>query len=283
MSTETTNGKLWSSFKDSVGKRLEVEDILSDAGGALGITVKDDSGVSWNTPVRYEEKHILGFDVVSYSKRSDDGRLLISTAILCALEKAVEELKKSNLIANSPEAYVFTGDGAFIVTHTLVESLAIVLATNLIISEYNAHWIVADKISAGNEPILPILCRYCLASGKVFAIRDMNNQKNVLGDGIVRASRILSASKGHHFLIDVRVMSEILGKGGFNNIDPNNDWGQAFYSAKMLPVTVKLDKFEFYNVFGKYCPVTFAQNFGISNCLTYEIGSHDTASLSQGK
>jgi hypothetical protein len=236
---------------------------------------------------------------VGYSGRSLEGQLYLTTSLFVAMEVARDALRRLGwMSAAEPRAVLPTGDGALLVFGDLQSAFAFIMALNMLVEDLNrGPFGGIDESVERQQPvrILPCEVRYALANGQLVEIEDITGRRNYVGEALVTCSRILSASKGAHFLVEDAVMAELLHYGGINEVAEEGDpwnWQQGFHAAKLQTRHVKSARFTFYNVFGFYRSEAFlravadaperntqaAAEFPTDG-RRYTIGSHDVTAL----
>lgn len=297
--TDKVDDKLWKNWLDTMGVPGEIKTAERNANGISFEFIDDESGTSWNLPLRSQRKYTVGVDLVGFSQRSTEGQLLLTAVLFSRLDSTLRLLRQVGWVGSDPSAVIPTGDGALLVFDSFNGAFATILTLHMFLSDVTlGRWCrVAPAVEPeGQMRALPFEVRYALASGELVPIKDVNRQKNYVGEGLVRVARVLAASKGAHFLVDERVMAECLARGGINaTADEECDWSQQFHVSRMSERKVKASCYTFYNVFGFFRPTGLMRRkadvdipdverrqwaYGFADTAQeYEIGSHDVSAI----
>lgn len=293
MALKAVDKKLWDNLKGALRGRFTFRSVDSGPDDTVVFGVEDDAKNSFALSLRPQKVHVVGIDIVGYSKRSPEAQLLLTGLLFTRIEATVSLLRQVGwLTATQPRLSIPLGDGGMFIFDdeaSLQGSLAFIYCLNMWVELLNRQYIHSATSTQFEKdqpyPVLPIKCRYALNTGNVMYMQDVNGADNAVGDGLVRCARILAASKGAHFLVDAAVMSEIDAQGGIDGVDHLGDpwsWNQNFHTALMADVQVKSASLRFYNVFGKYDASRLLAAQGEQNPqggATFSIGSHDVTSI----
>lgn len=289
---KTVDETLWENWDGALKEKFAIAGFTRTDQVAT-FTVRGDDGTDWNLPVRPTSVHVVGIDIVGYSKRSSEGQLLLTSFLFNRIDSTIKMLRKIGWLATTqPPVSIPLGDGAMLVfdgVSSVQFALGFIFCLNMWIEDLNRHHLYSATTqefeSAQPHPVLPLHCRFVLNGGEVIYIKDVNKNDNAIGPALVTNARILAASKGAHFLVDALVMNELNTLGGIDGIQtigaPVN-WTQSLYTALMPETKVKSAPLKFYNVFGKYgnAPLLKVLNSPAVGSATYNVGSHDVTSIS---
>lgn len=283
---------LWDNFKGAIQGPFSFISVGDGPKDTKRFVVAGQNNKTYNLSLRPAKVHVVGVDIVGYSRRSSEAQLILTGLLFARVEATVNLLRQVGWIqAAQPQVSIPLGDGAMLVfdgQETLASSLAFVYCLNMWIEDLNRQYLyrpTSTEFEASQPyPVLPIHCRYVLNTGEVFYIKDINGVDNAVGEALVRCARIAASSKGAHFLVDAEVMGEIGANGGIDGVRHRGDpwdWQQSLYTALMPETKVKSAVLRFYNVFGKYrnARLLEVQHADPNSGPVYNIGSHDVSTI----
>lgn len=288
---KSVDDQLWENWKASV-RHMRVTGVdINSKPGVTVFTAMTDEHHAWQLSLRRKRRYVVGIDVVDYSRRSDEGRLYLTTIIFASIESALALLTSVGWTSSVPSDQVLpTGDGAFVLFDTWHEAFAFIMCLQMFIEDVNRGPDAGvDRSFAGDEfPYLPCEVRYALAVGNAYTVASPRG-RDFVGSSLVTAARILGASSGAHLLVDDEVMSEIIEYGGINEVGRYFEecaWNQRFHLARMPSAQVKAQTVHFWNVFGLYDVIALQTRvakhrearFPVDS-RTYAVGSHNVGAL----
>lgn len=140
---------------------------------------------------------IVFVDIVGFSKKtSHDQRLLIHN-----LTRLVKECSAINQLEKQQRVELPTGDGMALALWGSAElPLLAALELQRQIKSYNKSC----------PPPLRIEVRTGINSGEIFTLTDINDQRNIVGDGINKAQRVMDFGNAGHILSSKQLAEEIL-------------------------------------------------------------------------
>jgi PEGA domain len=127
---------------------------------------------------------VLFLDIVEYSKKSVSGQIALKTAFNAILSEAIRAVPLNDRII------LDTGDGAAL---SFLGDVEDALKVALILRE---KW-----LSEGAQIDPPLLVRMGINLGPVRLVRDINDQPNIVGDGINVAQRVMGFSEPGQVLV----------------------------------------------------------------------------------
>lgn len=140
---------------------------------------------------------ILFIDIVGFSKKpSHDQKILIQK-----LTRLVQKTSVLNSLEKERRVELPTGDGIALALWGPAE-LPLLAAMELaeLIKKYNSQC----------SPSLTIEVRTGINTGEVFTVTDINSQRNIVGEGINNAQRVMDFGDAGHIMASKKLVEEIL-------------------------------------------------------------------------
>ena len=251
---------LWQSFEPHIYKNLDIMNV-SNNGETLIFEFDNNEfpgGRSSTSLKIHNFVTTLGIDIMKYSQGSTHERLISSVKLYAFIENTINWFKRKRPdLGVEPEVIIPTGDGALLVfkmhAKSIIEAVQFLLILNLRSYVHNI-----DVPPVGSKvPIVHIPIRFALGCGNAIFIRDVNDNKNVVGDTIINCSRILSFDEGKHFLIDKTTADCLIQNFGTLEDGINNAIQMLFrdFSVDIDGPYEKERKdvlYQFYNIKGTY-------------------------------
>ncbi len=194
---------LWQSF--SQHKNLRIMNVSND-GKKLICEFENDrapEGISRASFIIHNYVTTLGIDIMGYSQGNIYERLISSVKLYVFIAETIAWFKKNRPdLTMGPEVIIPTGDGALLVFKMHAKSIMEAIQFSLILNLHSCIHNIDIPPVGSNVEIVNIPLRFALGCGNAIFIRDVNDNKNVVGDTIINCSRILSFDEDTHFLID---------------------------------------------------------------------------------
>jgi hypothetical protein len=254
--------ELWRTIKEYIDKNIHLMDFSMEKGFVKFVFDNPNfPGQGSHASIRIREyTTTLGIDIQDYSTKLNlPEQYLASVKLFSFVEKTIAWFEKeAPLVSCRPDAIMPTGDGALLFFGENVTSLVRAINFAVLLNMYLQVTNNDVPLIGATYDGLKMPTRFTIAMGDAIMIKDPNGTNNVVGESVIRCSRILSSDKGCHFLLDKNAADNLV----LNNETIQNGiqhYAQLLFSSlnccivsDRLTRTVKGILFEFYNLYLEY-------------------------------
>src|SRR4051812_40846316 len=123
MALKPVDEKLWENLKGALKGKFTFRSVKPGPHDTIIFGVRDGAD-EYNLSLRPKKVHVVGVDVVGYSKRSDEAQLLLTGLLFQRVESTVTLLRQIGWLQQSqPRISIPLGDGAMFVFDDDADSL----------------------------------------------------------------------------------------------------------------------------------------------------------------
>ena len=242
-------------FQNSEDVERKARNIGKDLAGDIGFPLKS-------------KRIALGFDILEYSKYSEEKQNLIPFVLSLLMDKTFDSVSRDEEFLfymfskkRFRKGFLHTGDGGFLILPNPLYGIVFALHFEMNLRSFNSGRIYPHL----SRFIGKFDLRYVMGYGDVF-----HYEKNFFGPAIIIASRIMSRDKLNRFLIDQESYDYFLSE--FNGVET-----LSMMSQEMILRTKSFQKFDKskFNREGFVMGDATKETPGIENIFIQNIGKID--------